>query len=136
MIAVGGAGGPGRVRVHPAQSGAWAPAPRPAAGAGAQGWGKPQLTPLPELDKQARRLLVETDDAVRTSTEELGFATAQFGDEAVEPFRAAVAYAQTELTAAFKLRQQLDDAFPEDDATKRRMLDEIVGRAAPRRGAG
>ncbi|WP_372347533.1 TPM domain-containing protein [Streptomyces sp. KL116D] len=108
----------------------------PGGGAGAQGWGKPQLTPLPELDKQARRLLVETDDAVRTSTEELGFATAQFGDEAVEPFRAAVAYAQTELTAAFKLRQQLDDAFPEDDATKRRMLDEIVGRAAPRRGAG
>ncbi|MCQ4211545.1 TPM domain-containing protein, partial [Streptomyces longispororuber] len=100
----------------------------PGGGAGAQGWGKPQLTPLPELDKQARRLLVETDDAVRTSTEELGFATAQFGDEAVEPFKSAVAYAQTELTAAFKLRQQLDDAFPEDDATKRRMLDEIVSR--------
>ncbi|MEB3965527.1 TPM domain-containing protein, partial [Streptomyces kunmingensis] len=97
-------------------------------GAGAAGWGKSQVAPLPELDTQARHLLVETDDAVRTSTEELGFATAQFGEEAVKPFSEALAYAQTELTAAFKLRQQLDDAFPEDDPTKRRMLDEIISR--------
>ncbi|MGY0018427.1 TPM domain-containing protein [Streptomyces sp. YJ-C3] len=96
--------------------------------AGTQGWGKPQATPLPELDQQARHLLVETDDSVRTSTEELGFATAQFGEEAVKPFQEALGYAQSELTAAFKLRQQLDDAFPEDDATKRRMLDEIISR--------
>ncbi|NEB78417.1 TPM domain-containing protein, partial [Streptomyces sp. SID14478] len=94
------------------------------------GWGKqsPPLTPLPELDKQAKHLLVEIDDAIRTSTEELGFATAQFGEEATVPFQEALAYAQTELTAAFKIRQQLDDAFPEDDATKRRMLEEIVSR--------
>ncbi|MFE0171421.1 TPM domain-containing protein [Streptomyces sp. NPDC059002] len=92
-----------------------------------RGAGK-DLTPLPELDQQARRLLVETDDAVRTSTEELGFATAQFGEEAAKPFSEALAYAQSELTAAFRLRQQLDDAFPEDDPTRRRMLDEIVAR--------
>ncbi|MEU3722121.1 TPM domain-containing protein [Streptomyces sp. NPDC031705] len=84
--------------------------------------------PLPELDATARALLVATDDAVRTSTEELGFATAQFGDEAVGPFTEAVAYAEDELTHAFRLRQQLDDAEPEDDATRRRMLDEIVAR--------
>ncbi|MFI7339757.1 TPM domain-containing protein [Streptomyces sp. NPDC050085] len=102
----------------------------PGGGTGQGGWGKQQLTPLPELDKQARHLLVETDDAVRTSTEELGFATAQFGEDAVKPFNEALAYAQTELTAAFKLRQQLDDAFPEDDATKRRMLDEIISRCS------
>ncbi|MEU8954283.1 TPM domain-containing protein [Streptomyces sp. NPDC048518] len=95
------------------------------------GWGQGagrNPTPLPELDARARRLLVETDDAVRTSTEELGFASAQFGEEAVRPFGAALAYAQGELTAAFRLRQDLDDAFPEDDATRRRMLDEIVAR--------
>ncbi|MZD04739.1 TPM domain-containing protein, partial [Streptomyces sp. SID5785] len=98
-------------------------------GSSGQGWGrKPELTPLPELDKQARRMLVETDDAVRTSTEELGFATAQYGEDAVTPFQEALTYAQAELTSAFKLRQQLDDAFPEDDPTKRRMLDEIVTR--------
>ncbi|WP_442816379.1 TPM domain-containing protein [Streptomyces sp. NBC_01233] len=94
------------------------------------GWpeGAPDRLPLPELDGRARTLLVETDDAVRTSTEELGFASAQFGEEAVGTFTEAVGYAKGELTHAFRLRQQLDDAYPEDDATRRRMLDEIVAR--------
>ncbi|WP_443051126.1 TPM domain-containing protein [Streptomyces sp. JV185] len=103
---------------------------------GATGWGpasagpggSPAPTPLPELDARAKEALVETDDAVRTSEEELGFATAQFGEEAAVPFTEAVGYAKGELTAAFRLRQKLDDAFPEDDATRRRMLDEIIGR--------
>ncbi|MDG4866276.1 TPM domain-containing protein, partial [Streptomyces sp. T-3] len=86
------------------------------------------LTPLPELDTKAKHLLVQTDDAIRTSTEELGFAGAQFGDEAIKPFTEAVEYAKAELTAAFRIRQQLDDAFPEDDPTRRRMLDEIISR--------
>ncbi|MFB6579057.1 TPM domain-containing protein [Streptomyces sp. NPDC056402] len=94
------------------------------------GWpeGAPDRLPLPELDAGAKTLLVETDDAVRTSTEELGFASAQFGEEATRPFVVAVQYAKDELTHAFRLRQQLDDAYPEDDATRRRMLDEIVAR--------
>ncbi|WP_443065865.1 TPM domain-containing protein [Streptomyces sp. NBC_00503] len=97
------------------------------------GWGtgpgqEPAPLPLPELDSRAKALLVETDDAIRTSTEELGFATAQFGEEAVSAFTEAVEYGKGELTAAFRLRQQLDDAYPEDDATRRRMLDEIVAR--------
>ncbi|MGW0390371.1 TPM domain-containing protein [Streptomyces sp. NPDC003042] len=103
------------------------------AGAGTKtptGWGdgRAGATPLPELDARAKALLVETDDAVRTSTEELGFATAQFGEAAVGTFTEAVEYARDELTHAFRLRQQLDDAYPEDDATRRRMLDEIVAR--------
>ncbi|MFD6924500.1 TPM domain-containing protein [Streptomyces sp. NPDC059944] len=93
-----------------------------------QGWGGTAPVPLPELDARAKSLLVETDDAVRTSTEELGFASAQFGDEAVGPFTEALDYANGELTHAFRLRQQLDDAYPEDDATRRRMLDEIIAR--------
>ncbi|MFG2878517.1 TPM domain-containing protein [Streptomyces sp. NPDC048337] len=94
------------------------------------GWpeGAPDRLPLAELDAKAKALLVETDDSIRTSTEELGFAYAQFGDEATVPFKEAVAYAKGELTQAFRLRQQLDDAYPEDDATRRRMLDEIVAR--------
>lgn len=99
---------------------------------GGGGWGKGatggQQTPLPELDKRSKQLLVETDDAIRTSAEELGFATAQFGDEAVRPFTDALAYARSELTTAFRLRQQLDDAYPEDDATRRTMLDELIAR--------
>ncbi|WP_089117952.1 TPM domain-containing protein [Streptomyces sp. SS07] len=96
-------------------------------GAGAGGAPEPP-TPLPELDAQAKQVLVDTDDAVRTSEEELGFATAQFGEEAAKPFTEAVARAKDELTQSFRLRQQLDDAFPEDDATRRRMLEEILRR--------
>ncbi|MFI5802457.1 TPM domain-containing protein [Streptomyces sp. NPDC051561] len=96
-------------------------------GAGAAG---PVLVPLAELDTRARKALVETDDAARTSEEELGFATAQFGEEAARPFSEALDCAKGELTAAFRIRQQLDDAFPEDDPTKRRMLDEILTRCA------
>lgn len=102
-------------------------------GSGAQESAEPP-TPLPELDAQAKADLVDTDDAVRTSEEELGFATAQFGEEAAAPFAQAVDHAKSELTAAFRLRQQLDDAFPEDDATRRRMLDEIVSRCAEANG--
>ncbi|MFG2649081.1 TPM domain-containing protein [Streptomyces sp. NPDC048436] len=101
-------------------------------GGGGGGWGKGaaggQPASLPELDKRSKQLLVETDDAIRTSAEELGFATAQFGEEAVRPFTDALTYARSELTAAFKVRQRLDDAYPEDDATRRSMLDEIVER--------
>ncbi|MEV4945150.1 TPM domain-containing protein [Streptomyces sp. NPDC053755] len=97
--------------------------------AGSTGGAKEPATPsLHDLDGQARRTLVATDDALRTSQEELGFATAQFGEEAVAPFTEAVAFARQELTAAFRLRQQLDDAFPEDDATRRSLLEEIVRR--------
>ncbi|GGX06730.1 hypothetical protein GCM10010353_22670 [Streptomyces chryseus] len=87
-------------------------------------------TPLPELDARAKRELVGADDAIHTSDEELGFAAAQFGEEAARPFGEALAYARSELAVAFRLRQQLDDAHPEDDATRRRMLDEIIARCA------
>ncbi|MFF6773565.1 TPM domain-containing protein [Streptomyces sp. NPDC012637] len=101
---------------------------------GGTGWGAPKGVPalpaLDELDGKARQALVATDDAVRTSHEELGFATAQFGEEAVKPFTEAVRYAEGELTTAFRLRQQLDDALPEDDATRRSMLEEILRRCA------
>ncbi|MEU1862308.1 TPM domain-containing protein [Streptomyces gardneri] len=98
---------------------------------GGQGWGRPKEPPPPsleELDGQARLTLVATDDAVRTSQEELGFATAQFGEEAVRPFTEAVAFAKEQLTASFRLRQKLDDSFPEDEQTRRSMLDEILRR--------
>ncbi|MYS10246.1 TPM domain-containing protein, partial [Streptomyces sp. SID6041] len=100
---------------------------------GGQGWGPPKEPAPPsleELDGQARQTLVATDDAVRTSQEELGFATAQFGEESVRPFTEAVAFAAEQLTASFRLRQKLDDAFPEDDSTRRSMLDEILRRCA------
>lgn len=90
-----------------------APEPRPAETDG---------PPLPELEAKAAHLLVTTDDAVKTSEQELGFAAAQFGDQAVTPFAAALGSARAELAAAFKLRQELDDDIPEDEQTQRSML--------------
>ncbi|MER7043530.1 TPM domain-containing protein [Streptomyces jumonjinensis] len=99
---------------------------------GRAGWSSGPAPPVPlaELDAQAGQALVDADDALRTSQEELGFATAQFGEDAARPFQDAVGYAKTQLTAAFRLRQQLDDAHPEDDGARRRMLDEILSRCA------
>jgi uncharacterized membrane protein YgcG len=82
------------------------------------------LTPA-QLEAKAAHLLVSTDDAIKTSEQELGFAAAQFGDEATVPFATAMDSAKAELSAAFKLRQLLDDDIPEDDATRRRMLEEL-----------
>ncbi|MFJ9678605.1 TPM domain-containing protein [Streptomyces sp. NPDC101194] len=91
--------------------------------------GRPrQPTSLSRLDGRAKRTLVDTDDAVRAGEEELGHATAQFGEEAAAPFAEAVGCAEGELTNAFRLRQQLDDALPEDEAERRRMLEQIIGR--------
>jgi len=78
---------------------------------------------LHELDSQARKSLVDLDDCVRTSAEELRCAAAQVGGEAVKPYAEALAYATSELAAAFRLRQLLDDAAAEDG---RRTLEEIV----------
>jgi uncharacterized membrane protein YgcG len=78
-----------------------------------------------ELEAKAGHLLVTTDDAIKTSEQELGFAIAQFGEEATAPFATAMESAQAELAAAFKLRQQLDDDIPEDEATRRSMLEQL-----------
>lgn len=81
-----------------------------------------------QLSTYANGQLVAVDNAVRTSEQELGFATAEYGAEAVTTFAAAVAAAKEELAVAFRIRHQLDDEIPEDEATRRRLLREIVDR--------
>ena len=82
-----------------------------------------------ELARQANALLIAADDAVRDGQQELGFAEAEFDPADVDPLRAALTAAQAELTAAFTVRQQLDDEIPEDADTRERMLTEIVERS-------
>ncbi|GGU37149.1 hypothetical protein GCM10010274_25820 [Streptomyces lavendofoliae] len=91
-------------------------------------WDAPPGPTLEELGARAWQALVDTDDAVRTGEEALGFATARSGKEAARPYAEAVAYARAELTEAFRLRQRLDDAPPEDGAAHRRTLEEIIVR--------
>ncbi len=99
-----------------------------AGGASPAGGQAKAVVSLDELRKQANQQLVETDDAIKTSEEELGFATAEFGDAAAAPFVQALSEARTELGAAFKLRRELDDAA--DEPTQRRLMTAILERAA------
>ncbi len=80
--------------------------------------------PLAELRKQANLQLVETDDAIKTSQEELGFAVAEFGEEAAVPFRDALEDAERQLADAFRLRKELDEAREEPE--QRRLLTGIL----------
>jgi len=81
-----------------------------------------------ELARTANALLIQTDELLRQDEQELGFAEAEFGADEVEPFRAALSQARTELQGAFKVRQKLDDEVPEDPPTREGMLNEIVAR--------
>ncbi|WP_030683984.1 hypothetical protein [Streptomyces cellulosae] len=86
------------------------------------------LAPPTDLDEPSRALLAEADDWVRTSREELGFAEARFGPEAVAPFARAVRDAESELSAAFRIRGQYEAGVPADEASRRHVRAGIVGR--------
>lgn len=84
---------------------------------------------LPTLHALSRERLVEIDDAVRTSAEELALATSEFGETAVTPFRSALDAAHAATAKAFTIRQQLDDAIPETPDQQRAMLIELIATA-------
>ena len=85
------------------------------------GDGSPQApaVPLQELERQASSALIATDDALKTSNQELGFATAQFGDAATSEFVTVIAHARADLDEAFALQQQLDDDVPDTEQQRR-----------------
>ncbi len=79
-----------------------------------------------ELDRQVGAVLVDLDDAVNTSEEELGFAVAQFGAEAAAPFTAVLGEVKSTLSQAFTLKQKLDDAVPDTDEERRAWSEQII----------
>ncbi|MEO7017456.1 MAG: TPM domain-containing protein [Leifsonia sp.] len=85
-----------------------------------------QAMPLADLARRAGSALVQTDDAVQASTQELGFAVAQYGEEAARPFGAAVDAANAKLRESFALKQKLDDAVPDTDQERREWNSTIV----------
>jgi len=103
---------------------------------------QPQLVPGPDgrpldphdamsvedLRKKAGSLLVAADDAIKSSEQELGFAMAQYGDEAVQPFRQDIAAAKSHMMESFKLQQQLDDHIPDTEQEQRAWLGDIIRR--------
>ncbi|GAA1748748.1 TPM domain-containing protein [Agromyces humatus] len=84
------------------------------------------LPPIDDLRRQAGSALVQADDAMRTSAEELGFAVASYGDEATAEFRSALEAAKAKVAEAFTLQQRLDDAEPDTDDEKRAWYGGII----------
>jgi hypothetical protein len=82
-----------------------------------------------ELRTRAAGLLVRADDAVRSSEQELGFAEASYGTDAVGNFTRALAEAKAHLAESFKLQQQLDDHVPDTEAQQRQWLGDIIHRS-------
>ncbi|MGG7463836.1 TPM domain-containing protein [Plantibacter sp. YIM 135347] len=82
--------------------------------------------PIEDLSRQAGSALVQTDDAVRTSEEELGFATASYGEASTVDFTKALDQAKADLSQAFALKQRLDDAEPDTEADTRAWNIQII----------
>ncbi|WP_067697122.1 TPM domain-containing protein [Nocardia jejuensis] len=82
--------------------------------------------PLAALDTRSKEILVDADNAIRTSDEELRLATDEFGATATASFTAALQAAKNALAKAFSIRQQLDDDIPETPDQQRSMLVELI----------
>jgi uncharacterized membrane protein YgcG len=104
-------------------------APIVRAGGGAPGV-EAAPVPIAELRREASSALIETDDAVKTSGQEVGFALAQYGQAAAEPFQAAVSQAAGKLSEAFGLQQRLDDTEPDTEEQVRAWYRQIIALCA------
>ncbi|MGX1160330.1 TLP18.3/Psb32/MOLO-1 phosphatase superfamily protein [Arthrobacter sp. SLBN-100] len=82
-----------------------------------------------ELRRKSGSLLIEADDAIKSSEQELMFAQAQYGDSAVGNFTKALKEAKAHMTESFKLQQQLDDHIPDTEEQQRTWLGEIIRRS-------
>lgn len=79
-----------------------------------------------ELKQRAGSALVNLDNAVRSSQDELNFAQAEFGLEATDPFRAALTAATRDAGQAFAIQQQLNDSQPETEPQQRVLLAQLL----------
>ncbi|MEE4025582.1 TPM domain-containing protein [Gordonia sp. PKS22-38] len=82
--------------------------------------------PLDVLDPWSREVLTDTDNAIRTSEEELQLAIGEFGETETAPFTEALTAAKQGLAESFAVRQRLDDAIPETPDEQRAMLVQII----------
>lgn len=82
------------------------------------------------LDDLSRSVVVDVDNAIRTSGNELALAVEEFGNAQTDPFDNAVNAAKVAIAQAFNVRQQLDDAIPETPAQRRDLLTRVVVAAA------
>ncbi len=86
--------------------------------------------PIGALDDLSRSIVVDVDNAVRTSANELVLAVEEFGEAQTASFATAVDNARNTLKQAFAVRQKLDDDVPEPLPERRDLLTRVVVSAA------
>ncbi|MFD0996785.1 putative nucleic acid-binding Zn-ribbon protein [Pseudoclavibacter chungangensis] len=82
---------------------------------------------LEELASQAAASLVQADDLIKTSEQEVLFAEAQFGADAVTQYRAALEDAKLRVQAAFGFQGKLLDHVEDTEEEKLAWNREILG---------
>ena len=86
--------------------------------------------PIEALDDLSRSMVVDVDNAVRTSSNELTLAVEEFGEGRTEPFSKAVNNAKTAISQAFTVRQQLDGGTPLTSEQRRQLITQVIVTAA------
>ncbi|WP_460848601.1 TPM domain-containing protein, partial [Phytohabitans suffuscus] len=81
-----------------------------------------------ELTTKANDLLVELDNDLRASEQELALTAGRYGAEATASYAAALDSARQDVAEAFRLRMTLDETPGPDEATRRGTLEEIIRR--------
>src|SRR5690625_3724765 len=94
-------------------------------GPGGRGGPVEPEVPVEQLSLQAGSALVELDDDVRSSEQELGFAQAQFGLEATGEYRSVLEEAKADLAHAFTLQRQAENDEAAEDQ-RRQWYQEIL----------
>jgi predicted nucleic acid-binding Zn-ribbon protein len=86
--------------------------------------------PVEALDDLSRSMVVDVDNALRTSSNELTLAVDEFGKGRTEPFSKAVDNAKAALSHAFTVRQQLDAGTRVTQEQRRELLTQVIVSAA------
>ncbi|WP_120005490.1 TPM domain-containing protein [Nesterenkonia muleiensis] len=88
--------------------------------------GHPLRLPTAELSARSGQALLEIDNAIRSSEEELGFARAQFGLQETDRFQEALGQAKQSARSAFALRREMDQAEQIEEDAQRKAHAEIL----------
>lgn len=85
---------------------------------------RPAQPTIEELRRDSANALIEVDDSIKTSEQELGFAIAGFGEQEAGPFTAALAESKRELAMAFQSQRLAQEAHgsPEERAHLEQIL--------------
>lgn len=85
-----------------------------------------ELRTLDGQKKRTAQRLVQADEAVRTSEQELGFVTAEFGEETTSEFADVLAENRARLQQGFQILEKLQDADEDTPQETRSWTDEIL----------